>query len=205
MPSREPNRCGWAKTPLAIDYHDREWGVPVHDERTWFEFLILEGAQAGLSWETILRKRESYRKAFDDFDVERVARYTPARVERLLQNPGIVRNRLKIESAVGNAKAFLAVQREFGSFDTYVWRFVGGSPIVNRRRSLKDVPTRTAESDALSRDLLRRGFRFVGTTICYAFMQATGLVNDHSVDCFRHDPVAAKTPRAKIKRVGRLS
>jgi DNA-3-methyladenine glycosylase I len=200
-----PRRCGWPRNPLAIAYHDREWGVPVHDERTWFEFLILEGAQAGLNWETILRKRESYRKAFDGFDVERVARYTPTRVERLLQNPGIVRNRLKIESAVGNAKAFLAVQREFGSFDTYVWRFVGGSPIVARRRSMKDVPTRTAESDALSRDLLRRGFRFVGTTICYAFMQATGLVNDHSVDCFRHDTVAAKTPRAKIKRVGRLS
>ena len=181
-----PRRCTWAKTPVNIAYHDREWGVPVHDDRAWFEFLVLEGAQAGLSWEIILNKRDAYRKAFQDFAPERVARYTPARIERLLQNPGIVRNRLKVQSAVGNAKAFLAVQREFGSFDAYVWPFVGGAPLVNRRRSMKDVPTRTPESDALSRDLSRRGFKFVGSTICYAFMQATGLVNDHTVDCFRY-------------------
>jgi len=181
-----PRRCTWAKTPVNIAYHDREWGVPVHDDRAWFEFLVLEGAQAGLSWEIILNKRDAYRKAFQDFAPERVARYTPARIERLLQNPGIVRNRLKVESAVGNAKAFLAVQREFGSFDAYVWPFVGGAPLVNRRRSMKDVPTQTPESDALSRDLSRRGFKFVGSTICYAFMQATGLVNDHTVDCFRY-------------------
>ena len=181
-----PRRCTWAQTPVNIAYHDREWGVPVHDDRVWFEFLVLEGAQAGLSWETILNKRDAYRKAFHDFAPERVARYTPARIERLLQNPGIVRNRLKVQSAVGNAKAFLAVQREFGSFDAYVWPFVGGAPLVNRRRSMKDVPTQTPESDALSRDLSRRGFKFVGSTICYAFMQATGLVNDHTVDCFRY-------------------
>jgi DNA-3-methyladenine glycosylase I len=183
-------RCGWARTPLGVVYHDEEWGVPVHDDVRFFEFLILEGAQAGLSWETILRKREAYREAFDGFDPARVARYTPARVEKLLQNPGIVRNRLKIASAIGNATAYLQVQREFGSFDAYVWRFVGGTPRVNRRRTLGDVPARTAESDALSRDLLGRGFKFVGSTICYAFMQATGLVNDHTVDCFRYEALA---------------
>jgi DNA-3-methyladenine glycosylase I len=179
-------RCEWARTPLSIAYHDHEWGVPVHDDTVFFEFVTLEGAQAGLSWETILKKREAYREAFAGFDPARVARFTPAKVERLLQNPGIVRNRLKVESTVRNARAFLAVGKEFGSFDAYVWRFVGGKPLVNRRKALADTPARTAESDALSRDLLHRGFRFVGSTICYAFMQATGLVNDHRVDCFRH-------------------
>jgi DNA-3-methyladenine glycosylase I len=182
-------RCGWATTPLGILYHDKEWGVPVHDDRLLFEFLILEGAQAGLSWETILRKRDAYREAFAGFDPGRVARFTPARVKRLLQNPGIIRNRLKVESTVRNAKAFLAIQREFGSFDAFLWRFVGGSPRINRWRSLKEVPARTAESDALSRDLLARGFKFVGSTICYAFMQAVGLVNDHAVTCFRYKQV----------------
>jgi DNA-3-methyladenine glycosylase I len=177
-------RCKWARTPLSIAYHDAEWGVPVHDDVILFEFLTLEGAQAGLSWETILRKREAYRKAFAGFDPQRVARFTPARVERLLKNPGIVRNRLKVESTVRNARAFLALQREFGSFDAYLWAFVGGAPRVNRR--LRRVPARTPESDALSRDLSRRGFKFVGSTICYAFMQAVGMVNDHAIDCFRH-------------------
>lgn len=178
-------RCPWAKTPLSIAYHDEEWGVPVHDDRTLFEFLTLEGAQAGLSWETILNKREAYRKAFANFDPARVARFTPSRVEQLLQNPGIVRNRLKVESTVRNARAFLAVRDEFGSFDAYLWRFVDGQPLVNNWKSLKQMPASTAESDALSRDLSRRGFKFVGTTICYAYMQAVGLVNDHIVDCFR--------------------
>ena len=178
-------RCGWATTPLGIAYHDREWGVPAHDDVVLFEFITLEGAQAGLSWETILNKREAYRKAFAGFDPAKVARFTPARVEKLLQNPGIVRNRLKIEGTVRNARAFLEVQREFGSFDKYVWGFVGGTPRVNRWRSMKDVPSRTDESDALSRDLKKRGFTFVGTTICYAFMQAVGMVDDHAPDCFR--------------------
>lgn len=179
-------RCAWPRTPLDIEYHDREWGVPVHDDRTLFEFLVLEGAQAGLSWSTILNKRENYRRAFAEFDPAKVARFTPARIEKLLDDPGIVRNRLKIQSTITNAKAFLRVQREFGSFDAYVWRFVGGRPLVNKRKSLGDVPSRTAESDALSKDLLNRGFRFVGSTICYAFMQAVGMVNDHSMDCFRY-------------------
>jgi DNA-3-methyladenine glycosylase I len=182
-------RCSWAQTPLGILYHDKEWGVPVHDDHVLFEFLTLEGAQAGLSWETILRKRESYRRAFAGFDPARVARFTPARVERVLQNPGIVRNRLKVESTVQNAKAFLAIQRELGSFDSYLWEFVGGSPRVNRWRSLRQTPSRTPQSDALSRDLLKRGFKFVGSTICYAFMQAVGLVNDHAVTCFRYKQV----------------
>jgi DNA-3-methyladenine glycosylase I len=184
---KDVNRCGWARSPLMVDYHDREWGVPVHDDVRFFEFLTLEGAQAGLSWETILRKRDAYREAFAGFDPVRVARFTPARVEKLLTNDGIVRNRLKIESTVRNAKSFLAVQKECGSFDAYVWRFVDGRPLVTRRQSLKEVPARTNESDALSRDLKKRGFNFVGSTICYAFMQATGLVNDHVVDCFRYD------------------
>jgi DNA-3-methyladenine glycosylase I len=179
-------RCGWARTPLGIAYHDAEWGVPVHDDRVLFEFLILEGAQAGLSWETILKKREAYRRAFSGFDPARVARFTSARVARLLKNPGIVRNRLKIRSAVTNARAFRSAQREFGTFDAYLWKFVGGEPKENRRRSLAEVPARTAESDALSRDLLGRGFKFVGSTICYAFMQAVGMVNDHTIDCFRY-------------------
>lgn len=181
-----PARCAWARTPLGIEYHDREWGVPVHDDRVLFEFLLLEGAQAGLSWETILKKRDGYRAAFAAFDPSAVARFSPARLERLLQRPDIVRNRLKVLSAVTNARAFLAVQQEFGSFDAYVWRFVGGVPRVNAPRSLRDIPARTAESDALSKDLLRRGFKFVGSTICYAFMQAVGMVNDHTVECFRH-------------------
>ena len=182
-------RCGWARTALSIPYHDAEWGAPVHDDRTLFEFLILEGAQAGLSWETILGKRDAYRRAFNNFDPERVARYTPKKIERLLANPGIVRNRLKVESSVTNARAFLDVRDEVGSFDAYIWRFVGGRPKVNRWRAMREVPAKTLESDAMSKELKRRGFRFVGTTICYAFMQATGLVNDHVVDCFRYREV----------------
>jgi DNA-3-methyladenine glycosylase I len=178
-------RCSWARTPLSIAYHDAEWGVPVHDDRALFELLTLEGAQAGLSWETILAKRESYRRAFADFEPAKVARFTPARVERLLRDPGIVRNRLKVESTVQNARAFLSVQREFGSFDAYVWRFVQGAPKVNRWRTLEEIPPKTAESDVMSKDLRARGFRFVGSTICYAFMQAVGMVDDHLVDCFR--------------------
>lgn len=180
-----PVRCAWARTELGIAYHDAEWGVPVHADRLLFEFLILEGAQAGLSWETILQKRARYRQVFEGFDPVRVSRFTARRVARLLGDPGIVRNRLKIESAITNARAFLDVADEFGTFDAYVWRFVGGRPKVNRRRRLSHVPARTAESDALSKDLSGRGFRFVGSTICYAFMQAVGLVNDHTVDCFR--------------------
>ena len=179
-------RCAWAGSdPVYVAYHDEEWGVPLHDDGRLFELLILEGAQAGLSWITILRKREAYRKAFDGFDARKVARYTPARIERLLQNDGIVRNRLKVEGAVRNARAFLDVQREVGSFDAYIWGFVGGRPKRNAPRTLKDIPATTPESDAMSRDLKRRGFTFVGSTICYAFMQAAGLVNDHTVDCFR--------------------
>jgi len=187
-------RCGWAKNALAVAYHDAEWGVPVHDDRRWFEFLILEGAQAGLSWDTILRKRDAYRLAFDGFDPRKVASYDAAKVAALLADEGIVRNRLKIASAVANAKAFLTVQREFGSFDAYVWPFVGGRPIVNRWRTLKDVPAQTPASDALTKDLKRRGFNFVGSTIIYAMMQATGMVNDHLVDCFRHAQVSEHTP-----------
>ncbi len=189
--SPDVGRCGWARTPLGVAYHDEEWGVPVHDDRTLFEFITLEGAQAGLSWETILKKRDAYRAAFAGFDPARVARFTPASVERLLTNPGIVRNRLKVTSTIDNAKAFLRVQREFGSFDAYVWGMVGGAPLINRWQVLTDVPPRTPESDALSRDLRRRGFRFVGSTICYAFMQAVGLVNDHVETCFRHAAVGA--------------
>ena len=178
-------RCGWARTDLSIPYHDGEWGVPVHEDRLHFEFLVLEGALAGLSWETVLRKRLRYREVFDGFDPEKVVRYTAAKVARLLADPGIIRNRLKVGSAVANARAFLRVQREFGSFDGYVWRFVGGRPKVNRWKALQEIPARTAESEALSKDLLARGFRFVGPTIIYAHMQATGMVNDHLVDCFR--------------------
>jgi DNA-3-methyladenine glycosylase I len=185
------SRCSWPSTELDIAYHDREWGVPVHDDRVLFEFLILEGAQAGLSWSTILRKRENYRRAFANFDPEKVARFSRSQTQKLLRNEGIVRNRLKIESTVANARAFLAVQKKFGSFDRYVWRFVGGRPQQNLRRDLKDIPARTAESDALSKDLKRRGFRFVGSTICYAFMQATGMVNDHLVGCYRHRELTA--------------
>jgi len=180
------SRCPWPMDDLYIAYHDTEWGVPVHDDRLLFEFLVLEGAQAGLSWHIILKKRENYRKAFDHFDPQKVARYTEAKLARLLADPGIVRNRLKIAAAVRNAKAFLAVQEEFGSFDRYIWQFVGGRPIINTHRSMKDVPERTRESDTLSHDLKQRGFTFVGSTICYAHMQATGMVNDHLVTCFRH-------------------
>lgn len=188
----ERKRCAWAEkgNEAYIDYHDREWGVPVHDDRRHFEFLVLEGAQAGLSWATILNKREAYRKAFAGFDPRKVARFGGDRISALLQNAGIVRNRLKIRGAVQNARAFLEVQKEFGSFDTYVWRFVGGKPKVNRRRTMKDIPAKTKESDVLSRDLKARGFKFVGSTIIYAHMQATGLVNDHVVSCFRHTPCA---------------
>ena len=188
-------RCAWATSEPAVIYHDEEWGVPVHDDRVLFEFLILEGAQAGLSWNTILNKRENYRKAFDRFRPEKIARYGKQDVQRLLRNDGIVRNRLKIAAAIGNAKNFLAVQREFGSFDAYLWSFVGGAPIQNRWRKLADVPARTAESDAMSRDLLRRGFKFVGSTICYAFMQATGMVNDHLVTCPRHAELGGSCQR----------
>ncbi len=187
-------RCAWAKNEPAMQYHDEEWGVPVHDDRTLFEFLILEGAQAGLSWDTILKKRAHYRTVFDRFDPVRVARYTPRKVERLLADPGIVRNRLKVESAIKNANAFLAVQREAGSFDTYIWQFVGGRPRQNTWRALQELPARTAQSDAMSKDLKKRGFSFVGSTICYAFMQATGMINDHTTDCFRYAEVASLSP-----------
>jgi DNA-3-methyladenine glycosylase I len=182
-------RCTWAKNELAIAYHDREWGVPCHDDRVLFEFLVLEGAQAGLSWDTILRKRENYRTALDGFDPKKIACYDKQKLNSLMRNEGIVRNRLKIASVVKNAKAFLEVQKEFGSFDRYVWQFVGGRPRVNKRRGFGDVPARTAESDAISKDLKKRGFTFVGSTICYAFMQAVGIVNDHAVTCFRYRSV----------------
>jgi DNA-3-methyladenine glycosylase I len=178
-------RCEWARSDLERRYHDEEWGVPLHDDRRLFEFLILEGAQAGLSWSTILGKREAYRRAFDHFDPARVARYTAPKVERLLQDAGIVRNRAKIQAAIGNGRAFLAVQREHGTFDAYVWRFVDGRPVQNAWRTLREVPAETEASRAMSKDLVRRGFRFVGPTICYAFMQAVGMVNDHTVSCFR--------------------
>jgi DNA-3-methyladenine glycosylase I len=183
------NRCSWPQTDLDIEYHDTEWGVPVHDDNRLFEFLVLEGAQAGLSWSTVLKKRSNYRRAFADFDPARVARFTPARVERLLKDPGIIRHRQKVQGTVKNARAFLEVQQEFGSFDRYVWQFVGGAPRTESRRSLKDLPARTLESDALSKDLKRRGFTFVGSTICYAFMQAVGMVNDHLLTCFRYSQV----------------
>jgi DNA-3-methyladenine glycosylase I len=185
-------RCPWPKSDLDIAYHDAEWGVPVHDDRVLFEFLTLEGAQAGLSWSTILAKRENYRRAFADFDPKLVARFTPKRIDRIVADPGVVRHRGKIESAVSNAKAFLEVQQEVGSFDAYVWQFVGGTPRVNRWRSLGQIQPTTSESDALSKDLKRRGFRFVGSTICYAFMQAVGMVNDHVVDCFRYSELTTK-------------
>jgi DNA-3-methyladenine glycosylase I len=188
--STEKCRCGWAREEPNLSYHDTEWGVPQHDDRVLFEFLILEGAQAGLSWTTILNKRETYRAAYDGFDPRRIAKYDDRKVAQLLGDPGIVRNRLKVASSIGNARAFLAVQKEFGSFDAYVWQFVGGRTLQGRRASMKEVPARTPESDAMSKDLLKRGFKFVGSTICYAFMQAVGMVNDHTIDCFRHRPVA---------------
>ena len=184
-------RCAWAgNDPLYVAYHDEEWGVPVHDDRVLFEFLILEGAQAGLSWSTILKKRENYRRAFDRFHPRKVAHYDEGKVAELLSDPGIVRNRLKVAAAVQNAQAFLAIQKEFGSFDAYVWQFVGGKPRQNACKTLQEIPAKTAESDALSKDLVKRGFKFVGSTICYAFMQAVGLVNDHVVTCCRHSQVA---------------
>jgi DNA-3-methyladenine glycosylase I len=199
--TRSVKRCAWASPTdqQYLDYHDHEWGVPVHDERRWFEFLILEGAQAGLSWSTILHKRENYRKAFAGFDPKKVARFTARDVARLLKDEGIIRNRLKINSAIGNARAFLAVQKEFGSFDVYIWRFVGGKPLLNRWRGKGQVPARTPISDAMSKDLRKRGFKFVGSTICYAFMQATGMVDDHIVTCHRHG-VGARTRRTKARR-----
>jgi DNA-3-methyladenine glycosylase I len=197
MPSRagyssamsQLQRCFWATREPNISYHDREWGVPQHDDRALFEFIVLEGAQAGLSWEIILKKRDNYRMAFDQFQPEVVARFDSARMEKLLANPGIVRNRLKVASAIRNAKAFLAVQKEFGTFDKYIWSFVGGSQKPNHWKSREEVPARTLESDAMSKDLLKRGFKFVGSTICYAFMQATGMVNDHLVTCPRHEEI----------------
>ena len=185
----EQLRCGWATSDLAIHYHDAEWGVPVRDDRKLFEFLILEGAQAGLSWDTILRKRENYRAAFDNFDAEKIALYNEKKFSALLTNKGIVRNRLKIASAVSNAKGYLKIKDEFGSFDSYIWRFANGKPIVNAWRDLSEVPAKTSLSDAMSKDLKRRGFNFVGSTIMYAFMQACGLVNDHLVSCFRYNEV----------------
>jgi DNA-3-methyladenine glycosylase I len=186
-------RCDWATNPLLIAYHDREWGVPCHDDRVLFEFLILEGAQAGLNWETILRKRDTYRAAFDNFDPKKVAQYGPRKIRGLMDNAGIVRNRLKILSTIKNAQMFLDVQKEFGSFDRYIWRFVGGRPRVNARISLKQVPAMTPESEAISRDLKRRGFTFVGSTICYALMQAVGMVNDHLANCFRYREIQQAT------------
>lgn len=198
-------RCTWASGDvLSIAYHDLEWGTPLHDDHGLFEFLILEGAQAGLSWSTILRKREAYRRAFDRFDPRKVARYDDAKIAALLENAGIVRNRLKIRAAVRNAQAFLAVQKEFGSFDTYVWRFVGGKPLQNRWQRAGDVPARTPQSDAMSKDLLKRGFTFVGSTICYAFMQATGMVNDHLVGCFRYKDLTPGKPSRLIKSGGSI-
>jgi DNA-3-methyladenine glycosylase I len=184
-PADRRRRCFWAKSDLMIAYHDEEWGVPLHDDRALFEFLILDGAQAGLSWETVLKKRDHYRRAFDGFDAAKIARYDAKKIERLLADPGIIRNRLKIAAAVSNAKAFLEVRRELGSFDRFVWQFIGGKPKQNRFRAPKDIPAFTSESDAMSRELKRRGFSFVGSTICYAFMQAAGMVNDHLVGCYR--------------------
>lgn len=192
--SPNPTRCTWPSNPLSIRYHDEEWGVPQHDDGILFEFLILEGAQAGLSWDTVLQKRENYRAAFDGFSPQRIARYNQRKQASLLLNPGIIRNRLKIASAVRNAKAFLSIQKEFGSFDRYLWQLVGGKPRINKWRSGQRVPARSEESDAMSKDLKLRGFNFVGSTICYAFMQAVGMVNDHSVECFRY---------AQVNRAGR--
>ena len=194
-------RCAWATTELMIRYHDDEWGVPVHEDGLLFEFLILEGAQAGLSWETILKKREAYREAFDGFDAETIAKHGQRKVRQLLANPGIVRNRLKIAAAIRNAKALLAIQEEFGSFDAYIWRFVDGRPKVNAWRSSKQVPALTPESDGMSQQLKKRGFKFAGSTICYAFMQAVGMVNDHTVQCFRHGELLRETRPARERRL----
>jgi len=183
------NRCEWAKHDLEIEYHDTEWGVPLHDDQKIFEYIILDGAQAGLSWLTVLKKRENYRQVFDDFDPQKVARFTQKRIEKLLTNEGIIRNRLKITSAVQNAKAFLKVQEEFGSFDAYIWNFVDGKPIVNKWKTMQDIPAKTPLSDAISKELKKRGFNFVGSTITYAFMQAMGMVNDHTTNCFRYKEI----------------
>ena len=192
MASKTKRRCEWGTvSQIYIDYHDNEWGVPIHDDRTLFEFLILEGAQAGLSWETVLKKRENYRKAFSNFDPVKVSRYSDKKVEALMGNKGIIRNRLKITSAINNANRFIEIQKEFGSFDTYIWQFVNGKPITNRFKSIQEIPATTKESDAMSKDLKKRGFTFVGPTICYAHMQATGMVNDHIVGCFRYKEIKA--------------
>ena len=192
-------RCAWPSSPISIAYHDREWGVPLKDDRKLFEFLVLDAAQAGLSWEIILRKREGFRAAFDDFDAQKIARYDKEKIRALLADPRIIRNRLKIESAISNARAFLAVQKECGTFACYIWQFVGGKPKINACRSLKDIPATSAESDAMSKALKKRGFRFVGSTICYAFMQAAGMVNDHAIDCFRHAELARRMQRWRIR------
>lgn len=190
---KEKQRCSWClKFDQYIEYHDKEWGVPVHDDRIHFEFLILEGAQAGLSWSTVLKKREGYRKVFADFDPEKIARFPEKKIEKILLDPGIIRNRLKVFAAVNNAKRFLEVQQEFKSFDNYIWQFVNGKPIVNMRKTLNDIPATTKESDALSKDLIKRGFKFVGSTVIYAHMQACGLVNDHLVSCFRYKEVSRR-------------
>ena len=186
-------RCQWCTSDtLYIDYHDKEWGVPVYDDRTLFEFILLEGAQAGLSWITVLKKRDNFRKAFDDFDVKKIAKYNEKKIKKLLSDKGIIRNKLKINSAIINAELFLNIQKEYGSFKKYIWRFVNGIPINNKWRSIKEIPVNTKESDAMSRDLKKRGFKFVGTTICYSFMQAVGMVNDHTVDCFRYNEISKK-------------
>jgi DNA-3-methyladenine glycosylase I len=190
VPNSDIVRCAWARNPLAIRYHDKEWGVPVHNDRRLFEFLILEGAQAGLSWDTILRKRTRYREVFDRFNPQKISQYDAKKIRQLLADPGIVRNRLKVAAAVENARSFLAVREEFGSFDSYIWRFVDGAPLVNRWEGMQRLPAKTAISDALSKDLQKRGFKFVGSTICYAFMQAVGMVNDHAKTCFRYRQLA---------------
>ncbi|MFH1197499.1 MAG: DNA-3-methyladenine glycosylase I [bacterium] len=183
-------RCGWSTNdPIYIQYHDEEWGVPVHDDRKLFEFLILDAFQAGLSWLTILKKRENFRKAFDNFDAQKISKYSQKKIDKLLSDEGIIRNKLKVHAAVSNAKAYLLIQKEFGSFDKYIWQFTGGKTIINKWKTLKEIPPRTEESDAMSKDLKKRGFKFVGSTICYAFMQAAGMVNDHVVDCFRYKPL----------------
>jgi len=188
--NKKLNRCEWCGTDqLYVQYHDEEWGVPVHDDRKLFEMLILEGAQAGLSWITILKKRENYKKLFDNFDVNKVSKYSEKKIAKLLENPGIIRNKLKVNSTITNAQAFIKIQKEFGSFDKYIWQFVNGKPIVNKFKSLKEIPAKTEISDLMSKDLNKRGFKFVGSTICYAFMQATGMVNDHTTKCFRYKKV----------------
>ena len=195
-------RCAWPSSPISIAYHDREWGVPLKDDRKLFEFLVLDAAQAGLSWEIILRKREGFRAAFDNFDPQKIARYDDKKIKTLLGDERIIRNRLKIESAISNARAFLAVQKECGTFAGYIWQFVEGKPKINARRSLKDIPATSPESDAMSKALKKRGFRFVGSTICYAFMQAAGMVNDHAIDCFRHAELARRMQRWRIRTSG---